>query len=476
MSVAQTGEGQPLVSASVWQRPVLTEAEQVTLARRRANAATALLLLGQEEAVWPLLRDAKPADVRSFLVRDLAARGVDARAVVKRLEGEADAAARRALILALGEYTLEQLPQDVRADLEPRLLEWYRSDPDPGVHGAIDWLLRHDRQGPDPRKLDWTKDDVVRGVDRSFMGLLRSAFGPEIQLSALQAADRDLRGQGAGDRHWFVSETGQTFAIIPGPVEFTMGSPNSEPGRHPSETLHQRRIPRSYAIATKKVTVYQWHRFLRDVQTRYPGVINHTYGVKYSPDATGPILAVNWYDAAMYCRWLSEQEHVPEDQMCYPEIPKIKPGMALPKNYLSRTGYRMPTQAEWEYACRGGADTSRFFGNSDDLLGNYAWYVKNSNDRAWPVGELKPNDFGLFDILGNAFERIQEYGPRPATDGGVVVDTETLQKVPALTEYAYMRGGTYSYIAAAVRSAAFVSNLASARPNTDGLRVARTWP
>jgi formylglycine-generating enzyme required for sulfatase activity/tRNA A-37 threonylcarbamoyl transferase component Bud32 len=452
LSVADTGEGPALVCASVWQRPILPEADRIALARRHANAALALLKLGQDEAVWPLLRHSPRPDVRSFLVRDLATRGADASSLVKRLDVEKDVSARRALILALGEYSAAELPASLRASLTPRLLDWYRNDPDPGIHGAIDWLLRHDRQGPNPRELSWG------------------------QPAALEAADNDLAQQPAGDRRWYVSKTGQTLTVIRGPVEFTMGSPYSEPGRHASETPHQRRIPRSYAIATKKITVAQWRRFLADVQSRYPGAINHTYQARYSPDPDGPILAVNWFDAAMYCRWLSEREGVAEDQMCYPPIPEIKPGMPLPKNYLSRTGYRMPTQAEWEYACRAGADTSRFFGDSEESLGNYAWYVKNSNDRAWPVGQLKPNDFGLFDCLGNAFDRIQEYGPRPSIDGGVVVDTETLQKVPAPTDYAYLRGGAYSYIAPGLRSGTFVSNLASARPNTDGLRVVRTVP
>src|SRR5262249_35556390 len=150
-------------------------------------------------------------DVRSYLVRDLAPRGVDPRVLIKRLEEEKDTSARRALILALGEYTAEQLPTDVRSPLMPRLLDWYRNDPDPGIHGAIDWLLRHDRQGLNPRKLNW---------------------GGAAELATI---DAELVQRPAAGRRWFVSKTGQTFSIIPGPVEFTMGSPNSEANRHPTE-------------------------------------------------------------------------------------------------------------------------------------------------------------------------------------------------------------------------------------------------
>ena len=77
-------------------------------------------------------------------------------------------------------------------------------------------------------------------------------------------------------------------------------------------------------------------------------------------------------------------------------------------DFLDRSGYRLPTEAEWEYACRSGAVTSRYYGGSVELLGQYAWYNQNSKDRAWPCGLVKPNDLGLFDMLGNVYEWCQE--------------------------------------------------------------------
>ena len=107
-----------------------------------------------------------------------------------------------------------------------------------------------------------------------------------------------------------------------------------------------------------------------------------------------------------YCNWLSEQEGFPKEEWCY--LPNASgayaEGMSIPADVLERTGYRLPTAAEWEYACRAGAVTSRYYGHSPGLLDAYAWYVDNSQNHAWTCGSLRPNDLGLFDMLGNTIE------------------------------------------------------------------------
>src|SRR5262249_41703953 len=150
-----------------------------------------------------------------------------------------------------------------------------------------------------------------------------------------------------------------------------------------------------------EVTVKQFRQFL----AAHPK-IKHQSGKQYSPEDDCPEVHVTWYEAAQFCRWLSDLEKLSEDEMCFPSVEEIeecklrKLPLKLPANYLSRPGYRLPTEAEWEYACRGGSQTSKPHGTSNELLLHYAWDVRNALARTWPVGQKKPNDFGLFDMHG----------------------------------------------------------------------------
>ena len=99
----------------------------------------------------------------------------------------------------------------------------------------------------------------------------------------------------------------------------------------------------------------------------------------------------------------------------------------MKENYLSLSGYRLPTEAEMEYATRAGAVTSRYYGETEELLAKYAWYLKNCKERSWPVGSKKPNDLGLFDVQGNVYTWCQErfQGDYPtAKDGESIEDKE----------------------------------------------------
>jgi formylglycine-generating enzyme required for sulfatase activity len=274
-----------------------------------------------------------------------------------------------------------------------------------------------------------------------------------------------------GERRWFINGQGQTFAVIEGPVEFLMGSPPTDPDRFPGEAIQHRIIPRRFAIATKEVTVEQFQRFQKmakiPIDFRYQAA--PWFLKQYSPDPQGPWIGPGWYAAAHYCDWLSEQEGLPKDQWCYApkEAGAYVEGMSIPADVLERTGYRLPTEAEWEYACRAGAVTSRYYGVAISLLDAYAWYQTNSKDHAWACGSLLPNDLGLFDMLGNVFEWCQD-SKNAGVAGKIGKMSVYANSTPAL------RGGSFSHLPASVHSA---YRLAGEDRVTDfGFRPARTCP
>jgi serine/threonine protein kinase/formylglycine-generating enzyme required for sulfatase activity len=399
------------------------EAEQARGARRQAAAALALLRRGNPEPTWPLWRHTPTPEARSWLVQRAAAVGVDPRQLIEQLGREADVSAKRALILALGEYTEKELPAAVRQPLVKRLLGWYRDHPDPGIHGAIDWLLRHGKEGPLARQLDWEQRPELEWMDRE-----------------LRRRDPD------GQRGWYVNGQGMSFTLIHGPVAFFMGSPEAEPGRGVNEPRHWQRVKQSYALATRLVTVRQWKEFLKE-RPKIP----RDYATQFSPEEDCPINNVSWFLAAAYCNWLSEKEGIPRDQWCYPE--DIAEGGKITAGCRDKTGYRLPTEAEWEFACRAGAVTSRHYGSCDELLGRYGFYGATTEKRTWPVGQKRPNDLGLFGVHGSLWAWCSD------RDG---------------IAFHFLRGGSFVDTPSSVRSAARSRFPPAIRGGYFGLRVCRT--
>ena len=423
-------------------RVLATPAEDETDVVHQATAATALARLGQEDTVWPLLRHSPNPRLRSRLIHFFKSRGVPAQKLLARLMSEPDVSIQRAILLSLGEYT----PQDFGATetelVRRMILDEYQKDPDPGIHGATRWLLRQ-----------WNMEDEIARLDQEIINEATSS--PTLP---------------DGTNGWYMNGEGQTMVVLSKPIRFQMGARPDDDEAYPDEYLHTVEIPRSFEISAHEVTRSQFQRFHRDV---FGEDFVHDQMFRYrTPDS--PIGGTSWYMAAAYCNWLSEQEGLTSDQLCYEIQDLQKNEVRLAPNYLTRTGYRMPTEAEWEYACRSGADSPRFYGQSLALLPNYGWYVDNSEKLTWPVASLKPNDFGLFDLYGNIEEWcVDRLIPYP--QGGTSTDVEQELDVPT-SAVRITRGGSFEKQPIHLRCAYRNRLHPIITYSNNGFRVARTRP
>jgi formylglycine-generating enzyme required for sulfatase activity len=399
---------------------------------RIANTAIALIRLGRADRAWPLLKAGPDPCIRSHLIDRMAPLRCDPSSLVDRLRREGESSVRAALLLGLGRFGTDQLPDRLRSELAEEVLASYRDDSDPEVHAASGWLLRA-----------WGRADRLRAV--------------EAGLAA---------GRVEGGRRWYVGSQGMAMVVLPGRDGFQMGSTDGEPWRKNNETRRIVRI-RPFDIASTEVTIGQFRAFL---DTR-PDLVARYAKFEHS-DPNLPQTEVSWYDSAAYCNWLSEREGLPREQRCYEpnEDGKYAAGMSIPADFLSRTGYHLPLESEWEYACRAGTTTSRSFGASDKLISRYACCQENSMDQPIAVGSLLPNGFGLFDMHGNVFEwchdgYLGDEGHEPDTD-----------EVLSDTDDRLVRGSGFMSQPRHVRSACRYKDLPVFRNDAGGFRVARGRP
>jgi formylglycine-generating enzyme required for sulfatase activity len=385
--------------------------------KKQATAAVCLLGLGEPEAVWPLLEHTPNPSLRSFIIGRLAPLGADFKTLADHLVHETDPSIQQAVILALGEFDAGKMSNEQRQSMVERLVNLYGTNSDSSVHSAAAWALRQ-----------WQEEKTVKRLDAE----LRSA-APQRQ------------------RSWFINSQGQTFVVVDGPVEFLMGGTI---GSAKKVVLSHR-----FAVAAHEVTVAQFQQFRKD----------HQHDPTSAPQPDCPVNRVSWFDSVAYCNWLCEKEGIPKDQWCYESNDKgeYAEGMKIPADFLQRTGYRLPTEAEWEYACRARTTTGYSFGEPEELVSRYAWFVSNSQARTSPVGLLRPNGLGLFDMHGNAWEWSHDSWESKGNDAVEVVKNQQVR---------VLRGVAFVATPGNVRSALRLSSLPVTRVSYRGFRPARTYP
>jgi formylglycine-generating enzyme required for sulfatase activity len=310
-------------------------------------------------------------------------------------------ALRSGISLAVGSIPSGRLTYAERDAWKPVLTEWYASAPDNVTHSAAGWALRQ-----------WG-----------------------IEVPALSVMSQPREG-----RQWFVNSLGMALLKI-------------EPGvfvrkdETPEAKDQMVQLTRAFFLSDREISVGQFQQFISDANypnEEKPGQWQGA-ATQISSTADHPVQQVNWYDAVLFCNWLSRKEgRTP----CYEWIGKEEKSQQNVKNDAWRlvadaTGYRLPTEAEWEYACRAGTTTDFACGSDEEMLRKYA--VFQASRTASSGGKL-PNGWGLFDMHGNIWEWCDDLNGAYA--GGDVSDPVG----PSEGSGRVVRGGCWSLIAAGCRS------------------------
>jgi formylglycine-generating enzyme required for sulfatase activity/tRNA A-37 threonylcarbamoyl transferase component Bud32 len=424
-----------------------SEAERIALGRLRAGAAITLLRLQQDPALTELFSPADDPESRTQFVAGMRARGVEPTRLVTLLDATNEEAVQFGLILALGEFRFDELSEATREQLIQRLVKSYRSDTSSLMHSACGWLLT-----------TWQLGELVDAIDREPPG---NDPQRRRQWSVIYVGD--------------AMEPGMTLRLIAFPAgEFSMGSPASEIDRQSLETQHRVRLTRPFAMSHRPVSRALYSQFVTDQRgvaaaDAYLASVQET-----APTPTHPAVGVNWYDAVLFARWLTAKIGMAESDQCYADPATLTldaHGYPVDRQwpfYPQRAGFRLPTEAEWEYACRSGTVTAFSFGSDQSLADDYSWLRSNSSDSPHPSCSLKPTGRGLVSMHGNAGEWCHDWlGFIP---GGTGTDPTGVADGPCRA----MRGGSYLSVAALSRSASRAGLPPEFAAGYCGIRLVRT--
>ena len=223
---------------------------------------------------------------------------------------------------------------------------------------------------------------------------------------------------------WNDPATGMVFVWVPDGM-FEMGS---EDGDSDEKPVHKVTVD-GFWMGKYEVTQAEWEKVMGNNPSNFRGSSN-------------PVERVSWHDTQKFIKKVNSKDY---------------------------GNFRLPTEAEWEYACRAGTSTKYYWDNSEDAAGNYAWYNKNSGGKAQQVGQKKPNKFGLYDMSGNVWEWCQDW----YDDDYYSNSPQNNPKGPSGGEYRAFRGGSWYSGADGLRSARR-SNTPVFRSSRMGFRLIKT--
>lgn len=277
---------------------------------------------------------------------------------------------------------------------------------------------RPSHYGPNDARIlviSWDEDNENRRIAATF-GAMQPIDGESDSAQFAVTGDETI-----------TNSIGMTFKLIR-PGSFMMGSPGSEAERHNDEVRHKVTLTKGFYIQSTEVTQEQWTAVMTNNPSKFKGC------------AKCPVEQVSWNDVQQFIDRLNEKE--------------------------KGRHYRLPTEAEWEYAARAGTGTAYSFGDDSSRLQDYAWYRSNARNKTHPVAGKKPNAWGLYDMHGNVCEWCQDW--RGHYPSGNIEDPWG----PSDGSSRVARGGTWSGDARYCRSADRVGGGPDGRAHHLGFRLA----
>jgi serine/threonine protein kinase/formylglycine-generating enzyme required for sulfatase activity len=319
--------------------------------RDRSRLGLVLLALGEARAAAEILCLGRDADGRTAFIHDFKEWHGDLSDVATLLHSsrDVDADLRSGVSAGLGFIDVSSLGLAEREALVATLKKLYVSAADGGTHSAVAWTLQK-----------WRME--------------LPALAPSVATDP--------------NRSWFVNGRNMKLLRIPSGTFI----------KEPEGKARKITISTSFLMCDREVSVDLFRRFVDDADyptKERPQQVNWASVRQTSPTADCPMNMVSWRDAVLFCNWLSVKEG---KTACY---------RFVDENCVcdfAADGYRLPTEAEWEYAYRARSLTPFAYGSQDEHMGDYEYFIGNSKSRTWPGAHKLPNGWGLFDMWGNVSE------------------------------------------------------------------------